>query len=352
MADIISSLVSPTKQEGQRFDPLNLIPTVLGGLMNIGGNSLLSSQQNESSKELMDYQMKLQKQYQQWLLMNQYPMQLQAMRNAGMNPAFANGQNLGSLSASTPNASAGLSQAHLFQMQDALLGSQINKTNQEVKNLEQDRQESQARIDNLNAQTDLLDKRNVVFFDQLKVDMENVVSQTNRYNADTKQITKSVEKIDAEIDRIKYEEANLLSSVANNLASAELTGQKAKYYEQEIKSVIQNNMAQAALAFGENYRRGEKLMYEIFNLSSLTSYYDNQANLLSANKKMQDFMLEQEKRFNTGKQVAEIFGNVTSSVAQVVSSIKGFGFAPMTINSVGKGTEPILTKPLQKTLYW
>lgn len=333
MADIISNLMSPTKQEGQRFDPLTLLPTLLGGFLNIGGNSLLSSQQKSSSKDLMDYQLQKQKDYQQWLLMNQYPMQLQAMRNAGMNPAFANGQNLGTLSASSPNASAGLSQAHLFQMQDALLSSQLNKTNAETKNIEQGTKESQARIDNLNAQTDLLDKQNIVFFDQFKVNMENVISQTNRYNADAKQISKSVEKMDAEIDRIQYEEANLLSSVANNLASAELTGQKAKYYEQEIKSVIQNNMAQAALAFGENYRRGEKLMYEIFNLSALSSYYDNQANLLDVNKKMQDFMLEQEKRFNTGKQVAEIFGNVTSSVAQVVSSIKGFGFAPYSVQN-------------------
>ena len=269
---------------------------LIGSLFNTGsqivGSEILNNKNFERQKELMDYQQKQQKDYQSWLYRSQYPMQVAAMKQAGLNPAQDSFQ-LGGVSASAPNASP---TSTLVSSSDV---SSVISNLQQLKNMETERKTNEslgkyydAQRGKTFAETDMLDAQLVTFFDEFKVKYENILAQTENYKAGTQLSTKQIEKIGEEMATLKVSQDKMLSEIANNVSFMNLTNKQIKYYDSYIKSQIEELMSRAVLNYGTNQREAQKLMYELFNYSAVTSYYDNQSNLLEANQKIQDFTLK------------------------------------------------------------
>lgn len=153
------------------YEPLHhhIIGSVLGGL--IGGAFGLAgnAQQHTYTKEQQRLQSKLNKEematsqgmqnaQQDWLMNTQYGKMVSGMKNAGLNPATANGTSPASVSAGHPStggvgpASHGESLAAAVS-QGAMAGKEVELTDAQIKNIEADTEKKKEESKNTAADT-------------------------------------------------------------------------------------------------------------------------------------------------------------------------------------------------------
>lgn len=311
-----------------------LFNTLTGGLLNIGGNMMQSQYNTKQSKELMKYQSELQREQQEFLMHNQIPFAISSMKQAGINPALQNGVSAGGLSAPLPNASANPVQSNSFDVAGAMQAAAVSRANEA--NIELAKSQSdyyKSLAGKTRTETDLLDAQNLTFFERFNVEMDNLISQSMSNRAGTGLMEQQKEQVRQATENLKTEQSKMLSEIANNDAFLKLKKKEIEYYDAYIKSAIAQNFANAKLMSGRDSREGQELMYKLFNYSAVTSYYDNQAELLKANKDIADWSLRMSKKYGDAQNWINMGSQIVNSVVGTVSAVKGFGFAPYTISS-------------------
>ena len=324
-------------------------PITLGGAALIAGGTALanwlfsSSQQSSNvskSKQLMDYQMMKQKEYQNWLNSTLYPQQVASMRQAGLNPAMMYGS--GGMSAPTaqaPNGSSNMSAPKLEMLDAAQAMSNMELLNAQKENIEADTEQKKANTGKIFAETDLLDKQNLTFLDEWSLKMQKLQADTNRQLAGTVLDTELANKTKQEISYLATAEDELLSKIGLNFAQTKFTQEQSSNYNNYIQSVIAQNFAQATYMSNEDKRQGQKLMYECFNMSSLTRLNESQSNLLDVNKKLSEWSLKMQKRYGD---VQNIVGIATDIVKTAASATSAGGMLMMGLSSFNKtGQNPL-----------
>lgn len=313
---------------------LGIANSLAGGLVDsiFGGMSM--DKQKDISKELMKYQSELQMKNQRFLLQNQIPFQVSAMKAAGLNPATGEGVSSGVLSSPMPSASGGMySPTHFDPLQSM---QAIKSLSQQQANIELT-QSQKDYYDNLSRKTrgesDLIDANLMTFFERTKAEIFNIVQQGYNYKSGTILNESYIKKVDSEIDEIMANIGKIQSEVMVNNALADLNKQQAAYYNQYIKSQINSLNAQARYMLGKNVRENELLSPQKFMLNSQGSMLRSQSSLNDVSKDLNEWALKMSKKYGDAD---KWFGYVNSSLNTVISGIqavKGFGFAPVNVNS-------------------
>lgn len=286
------------------------------------------SQQLERNKDLMLYQSQLQQKNQRELLRSQIPLQVSSMRSAGLNPAFSQGSvSLGGLSAPLPDASTGIPNGLPLDF----LGNMERMNNIELQNANKELVESQSHYyDELagktRSETDLLDSENMVFFERFEADLARTISESLMNRSGVSVNDEKIQEIKQNVSYLAQAENELMSRIRQNDAITRLKGKEADAYNSYIYSVIQQNLSSASFMSGQDQRQAASLMYELFNTSALTRYYESQSNLLESNKKLQDFTFKLQQKYGEAQQWINMVTDVAGSVGSVVGSAAGAFF--------------------------
>lgn len=308
------------------------VNSLTGGLLNIGGNMMQSQYNTKQSKELMKYQSELQREQQEFLMNNQIPFAVSAMRKAGLNPALQNGVTQGGLSAPLPSASANPVASNSFDVAGALQAAAVSRANEA--NIELTKSQSEyykTLAGKTRSETDLLDAQNLTFFERFAVEIDNVISQTMKNRAGTGLLEEQQEQVKQATENLKTEQNKLLSEIELNKAFLHYKKKEIRSYDSYIRSVIAQNFANAKLMSGRDSREGQELMYKLFNYSALTSYYDNQSNLLQANEDLAKWTLRMSKKYGDAQNWIDMGTKVLNSAVGVVGAVKGMPFAPVSV---------------------
>lgn len=316
---------------------LGIANSLAGGLVDSIFGGLSMNKQKDISKELMKYQSDLQMKNQRFLLQNQIPFQVSAMKAAGLNPATGEGVSSGTLSSPMPSASGGMySPSHFDPLQSM----------QAVKNLSQQQanieltQSQKDYYDNLSRKTkgesDLIDANLMTYFERAKAEIFNIIQQGYNYKSGTILNESYIKKVDSEIEQIMANIGKIQSEVIVNNSVADLNKQQSTYYNKYVTSQINNLNAQARYMLGKNFREDELLSPQKFLLNSQGSMLRSQKSLNDVSRELNDWALYMSKKYGNAD---KWFGYVNSSLNTVISGIqavKGFSIAPVNVNSTSR----------------
>lgn len=307
-----------------------LIPGIFNAIWGSANQESSDERNFEMNKQLMLYSSGLQKDYQSWLLNSQMPMQVNALKNAGLNPALLNGSGGSAVSATSPS---GVKSPSPFPNID--IGNNISSI---ASAMLADKQADyyDALKDNLDADTrnkgkegNLLDKQIETFYEDFKSRLNLQLQQSESYKYGALLNQSRQKEIDANIDKMGYEMVNLLSEIQKNESFAHLTRKQAENYDFQIKSIIAKNFAEAGLANGRNNREAQETIFKILQADSLTKLYNSETQLNQVNNDIQKFVLKYSNRYGDAQQITQILGNVLNGIGSVAGSAIGgyFGAA-------------------------
>lgn len=303
--------------------PWGAIVSGATSLYNILSNDSQRGKNVESSKELMDYQTKKSQEQQAWLFQNQYPMQVQAMKAAGLNPALSSSQ-LGAVSANQPSSTLNQQAPQLNPLDVSRSISELALLNANRENIETDTEKKKADIIKTNAETDLLDADLVTYFDRLSASLNEQYERTHNFAANTEVQRRQLNVLDEQVNQLKAAQSQLIASAVESLANAKLTDKQVSTWDNEVRARIQQALSTAGYMSAQAKETLSLLMYKQFNYASLTQLQDSQSSLLGTNNDMQKFILQQDKKYNNANQILGMVKTATSSVADLAKAFKPF----------------------------
>lgn len=315
---------------------LLLEPITLGGAALVAGGSALanwlfnkeqSSSNVTKSKELMDYQMSKQKQYQQWLSAMQYPSMMASLRSAGLNPNLALGGTPSQMQASSPSATQNMQPTKLDLMSGVQSLSQMELLQAQKENIEADTKKKQADAAQSWAQTDLLDQQVLTGLQTWSIDMQEKLSRIGVNKAQVLQFEQSVKTLAAQEDE-------LLSKVDLNKSFLRLNEKEIDNYDKVIFATIREKLASANFLNAQAKSELQLLLYKEFNYQAMTRMYNAsavqartgaqvnnaQVGLIRVNEEAQKIANKYANRYGDAKELVGILTDVVGSAAQCTSA--------------------------------
>lgn len=315
---------------------LLLEPITLGGAALVAGGSALanwlfnkeqSSSNVAKSKELMDYQMSKQKQYQQWLTAMQYPSMMASLRSAGLNPNLALGGSPSMMQASAPSATQNMQPTKLDLMSGAQTLSQMELLQAQKENIEADTKKKQADTAQSWAQTDLLDQQVLTGLQTWSIDMQEKLSRIGVNKAQVSQIEQSVKTLAAQEDE-------LISTVNLNKSFLRFNEKEIDNYDKVISATIREKLASANFLNAQAKSELSLLLYKQFNYSAMTRMYNAsaeqystvakvnnaQVGLIKVNEEAQKIANKYTNRYEDARQIVGLVTDVVSTAAQCTSA--------------------------------
>lgn len=313
-----------------------LEPITLGGAALIAGgtalaNWLFNKEQGSSnvgrSKELMDYQMNKQQQYQRWLSAMQFPSMVASLRSAGLNPNLALGGTPSQPMASAPSATQNMSPSQIDLLGAAQSYSQMELLQAQKENIEADTKEKQAGAAQKWAQTDLLDQQVLTGLQTWAKDMEEKQSRIDVNKA-------NIGKIEQEIKVLAKTEDELISKIKLNDKLVEWNQKQIDNYDNYMRAVIREKVASASFLSAQAQSELRLLMYKEFNYSAMSRMYNAnarvgdsqvgvnnaQVGLINVNKTAQEITNKYDLRYGDVQRVVGIVTDVVGTAAQCTSA--------------------------------
>ena len=315
---------------------LLLEPITLGGAALVAGGSALanwlfnkeqSSSNVAKSKELMDYQMSKQKQYQQWLSAMQYPSMIASLRSAGLNPNLALGCTPSQMQASAPSATQNMQPTKLDLMSGVQSLSQMELLQAQKENIEADTKKKLADTAQSWAQTDLLDQQVLTGLQTWAMDMKEKASRIGVNEAQVSQLEQSIKTLAAQEDE-------LISKVNLNKSFLRLNEKEIDNYDKIISATIREKLASANYLNAQAKSELQLLLYKEFNYQAMTRMYNAsaenarsaakvnnaQVGLINVNQEAQKISNKYANRYGDAKEIVGIVTDVVGSAAQCTSA--------------------------------
>lgn len=325
---------------------LLLEPITLGGAALVAGgtalaNWLFNKEQNSSnvgkSKELMDYQVHKQQEYQRWLSAMQYPSMIASLRSAGLNPNLALGGTPSQMQASAPSATTG---QQAIKMD--VLGAAQSIKEMELLEAEKNLKESEAKKNVAQtaeswANTDLLDQRVLTGLQTWAQEIAESKSRVAVNEAQVKQFEQSIKTLAAQEDE-------LVSKIDLNKSFLSFNEKQIAQYDDLMRATIREKLASANYLNASAKSELELLLYRQFNYSAMTNYYNTgagvnrsqdslnyaQRGLVEVNTRAQEITNKYNLRYGDAERVV---GLVTDVVQTAASCTSAGGILMMGLNS-------------------
>lgn len=324
-----------------------LEPITLGGAALVAGgtalaNWLFNKEQNSSnvgkSKELMDYQVQKQQQYQRWLSAMQYPSMIASLRSAGLNPNLALGGTPSQMQASAPSATTGQQATKVDVLGAAQSIKEMELLDAEKNLKESEAKKNQAQAAESWANTDLLDQRVLTGLQTWAQEMAESKSRVAVNDAQVKQFEQSVKTLAAQEDE-------LISKIDLNKSFTKYNDKQIAQFDDLMRATIREKLASANYLNASAKTELETLLYKQFNYSAMTNYYNTgagvnrsqeslnyaQRGLSEVNTKAQEISNKYNLRYGDVERVVGIVTDVVGTAAQCTSAggmlmmgLKGF----------------------------
>lgn len=314
-----------------------LEPITLGGAALIAGgtalaNWLFNKEQQSSnvgrSKELMDYQMSKQKNYQQWLSAMQFPNMIASLRSAGLNPNLALGGTPSQPIASSPNASSSQNSVNVDIMNALALASQIENTKADTRVKENEADKVVAETENIQEQTKYQKFINENAYTKFEAEIDQIRSVTE-LNKEQKDL------VHQNIQNQQQELKNLIEVNENLKKQGKLTDEQIKQVEPMAKAQMAEIWANARYMTNEDKRAMQENVWRCELLAAEASQTGMSMQLQMEQKKL---VSEQTRIIEKYGDAQAITGMVAQSINAVTSGISTF----LSAKSAVKGT-PVRT---------
>lgn len=345
-------------------DPLSAVAvggSILGGLSSLWSSSEQSANQkelarlqHEYNKKEMAYSQQLNKEYQSFLNNTMYGAQVSGMKGAGLNPAGAN-TNVGAMQGSNglhtgssaptapiPDIAGGIAAG-------ANAGAAIAQTKATLDQTKANVDLTKAQAAKTRSETKGQENQNQAFWDRFSNEMDNLKAIADelrsRSGLNTKkqaEVDKNIELMDESKTKIQAEVDNIKQSTDESKARMNFTNKQAAGYDRFLMAQIKQMLAHAGLLNGQNAREGQMLLFNMGNAAAMADYYDNNSRIFRIQAQWNEFLMNQDKRWNefnqwlnAGTQVLDCLGRNFNAVATGISS-----FVPFTSHTSSFGYTP------------
>ena len=314
---------------------------LVGGAMNMAGNAqqfeydkYLKKMQSKLNREEMEHSMGLQKSQQEWLMNTQYNKQVSGMKNAGLNPAMANGGSVGGISGSsgtptTGSAGSGMSGGNFDY------GSTVMGLSQNERRLENESKIANAQADALSAQAEkdrkqagLTQKDIDSYGDRLAADLANKDAQTALFGSKSAEAKENAELLRKKGDEIQENIKLIQQRVNESKANETFT----RTQEREYKRIVDAQVKSAFSSANWSDTQAANMVQEaLFKWSAMAS----DADAKDAERLMTDAMRRLVEKYGDAEKVANIISQIIRSIGDASMDM----LIGSKLGAVGKGAK-------------
>lgn len=330
-------------------DPFSVAAAGASGLLGLASGALSAHQQQVNTRENMllqhalnknemNHSMQLQRSQQEWLMNNQYQKTVAGMKNAGLNPATANGTTPAVPSAGSPSSGGSGPAAGMpdFGLQNSI--------------------QAYLTAENTKAQTNLLDKEakkvesetvgqnnvNKTFMENFQNTMDEIKSRIGVNQKRQAELDQNISYMQKSMDQIQASIDEIRQNINESKARENFVSKQADGYNRFLNAQIYNLMAHSNLLIGQNAREGQMLLFNMGNSAAMADFYDNNSRLIQLQTNWNNFLMKQDMRWNefnkwlyAGTTVLNCLGDNFYKVATGSSSFVPFQSRSITTGNFG-----------------